>query len=61
MSKRELNTEFCRTRCERQVLIPLLDRLDRRELLALIRFINAVKDDVRMECKREERRRGRRF
>lgn len=61
MSKRELTTEFCRTRCERQVLLPMLDRLDKRELSALIRFINAVKDDVRMECKREGRRRGLRF
>lgn len=43
--KRHLVAEFHHERCDRQTLIPMLDKLDDREIEALYRLLQNAKSD----------------
>jgi len=44
--KRHLTALFHRERCERDTLIPMLDKLDEQEAQALWRLLQEMKQDV---------------
>jgi len=52
MIKRHLTALFHRTRCERHVLLPMLDKLTEREQEALWRLLQNVKEDALRDGKR---------
>lgn len=59
MIRRHLEARIHRTRCQREVLLPMLDKLDERELQALYRLIEQVADDESLSARTQALRTGR--
>ena len=55
MIKRPLTALFHRSRCERDTLIPMLDKLNERERMALWRLLQEKEQEVN-QAKRTSRR-----
>jgi len=53
MILRHLTAMLHRTRCDRAVLIPMLDKLTEQERQALFRLLQTVQDDARRVGHRE--------
>ena len=56
--KRNLTALLHRERCDRHVLIPMLERLSPAETMALWRLIQNIQDDAARDAKSKMRRRG---
>lgn len=50
--KRRLIAKLHRSRCDRSTLIPMLDKLDARELEALWRLLQSVESDAQRDGQR---------
>lgn len=59
MIRRHLEARIHRTRCQRDILLPMLDKLDERELQALYRLIEQVADDESLSARTRALRTGR--
>lgn len=59
MIKQHLRARILRTRCERDVLLQMLDKLDEREMRALYRLIEQVADDESLSARTRALRTGR--
>jgi hypothetical protein len=53
MFKRNLTALFHRSRCDRAVLIPMLDKLTEHEQQALYRLLDSVQSDAKRDGQRQ--------
>jgi hypothetical protein len=56
MFKRHLTALFHRSRCDRAVLIPMLDKLTEQEQQALYRLLDSVESDAKRDGQRQSAR-----